>query len=53
MNEPEREVQVLTSDIVKGWHVPTDFFFQMASVALWQREACLALQGSYSHPVQC
>lgn len=27
VNEPEREVQVLISDRVEGWHVPTDYYF--------------------------
>lgn len=53
MNEPEREVQALTSDTVKGWQVPTDFYSQMTSVSLWQLTACLALQGKYSHAMEC
>ena len=53
VNEPEREVQALTSDIVESWQVPTDFYSQMTSFSLWQLAACLALQGKYSHATQC
>lgn len=53
MNEPEREVQALTSDTVGTWQVPTDFYSWMTSVSPWQLAACLALQGKYSHAMQC
>lgn len=53
VDELEREVQVLISDRVEGWHVPTDyFFFQITSVSVRQLAACVALQSKYSHAVQ-